>query len=100
MSSLFEDLCQGLNEAIEIEKGSLKGKETVLEIEPVRKFSGKEVKRIRNQQGMTQKVFAMCLGVSPKTIEAWECDRNEPSGSACRLMMLLDDGKIKTSIFS
>lgn len=37
---------------------------------PVKKYSGDEVKQIRKKLGLTQKLFAGYMGVSPKAIEA------------------------------
>ena len=42
---------------------------------------------------MTQSVFADYLGVSQKTVEAWECGRTHPTGPANRLMGVLSVGK-------
>ena len=42
---------------------------------------------------MSQRLFASYLGVSVKTVEAWENGTNHPSGSAKRLISLLEDGK-------
>ena len=38
---------------------------------------------------MTQAVFADYMGVSPKTIEAWELGRTHPTGPANRLLDIL-----------
>ena len=38
---------------------------------------------------MTQRLFAEALGVSIKTVEAWESGINSPSGTASRLLELL-----------
>lgn len=38
---------------------------------------------------MTQNVFASFMGVSKKTVEAWECGRTHPTGSAFMLMHIL-----------
>jgi len=35
---------------------------------------------------MTQAVFALFMGVSVKTVEAWESGRTHPTGPACRLI--------------
>ncbi len=94
MKSLFEDLQEGLQEAIDYEKGSLKAKSTTYVIEPVRKFSNDEIKKIRKDAGMTLSVFANYLGVSQKTVEAWEVGRTHPTGPAYRLLALLADGQI------
>ena len=32
--------------------------------------------------------FAQYMGVSVKTVEAWEAGRNHPEGAACRLLAL------------
>ena len=40
----------------------------------------------------TQKNFAFVLGVSPKTVEAWESGRNTPQGTAQRFLQLLRSG--------
>lgn len=42
---------------------------------------------------MTQKVFANYMGVSLKTVEAWENGINHPVGPACRLLSLLERKK-------
>lgn len=88
--SLFEDLCTGLNQAIKIEKGELPAKKVTYVISPVKEFNNEQIKEIRHDAGMTQSVFANYMGVSKKTVEAWECGRTHPTGSACRLMELLN----------
>ena len=93
MSTLFEDLREGLQQAIDFEKGTGKAKTTVFIISPVTKYSNKEIKAIRNKAGMTQTVFANYMGVSKKTVEAWELGRTHPTGPACRLLNILDQGK-------
>ena len=58
MGTLFEDIQQGLQEAIDYEKGIGKARTTVYVIDPVKKYTNEEIKNIRNQAGMTQAVFA------------------------------------------
>ena len=38
---------------------------------------------------MTQSVFAAYMGVSKKTVEAWECGRTHPTGPVFRLLDVL-----------
>lgn len=38
---------------------------------------------------MTQSTFAALMGVSPKTVEAWEAGTNIPLGTARRMLGLL-----------
>ena len=93
MGSLFDDLKEGLQEAIDFEKGNGKAKTVTFMIEPVKKYSNEDIKKIRNKAGMTQAVFANYMGVSPKTVEAWELGRTHPTGPAYRLLNILDQGK-------
>lgn len=93
MSSLFEDLKEGLNQAIAFEKGKASAKVKKLIILPVKKYSNVEIRSIRNKAGMTQAIFANYLGVSKKTVEAWETGRTHPTGPAYRLIEILDQGK-------
>lgn len=86
--SLFDEIKTGLNEAIEYEKGNIKAKSTTLSVEPVGRFTSSEIKSIRNSTGLTQNLFAKYMGVSVKTVEAWEAGRNHPDGAACRLLSL------------
>lgn len=99
MSSLFEDLKEGLQEAIEFEKGKGNAKTTTFIIEPVKKYSNDDIKRVRNNAGMTQTVFANYLGVSKKTVEAWELGRTHPTGPANRLIEMLDSGNAENLTF-
>ena len=91
MSEFFDELMTGLNEAVEIERGTLKGRKTVYEIQPVKKYDGSQIKQIRASVGMTQALFADYMGVSAKTVEAWEKGTNRPTGTACRLISMLEN---------
>ena len=86
--SVFDEIKLGLNEAIEYEKGNLKANTKTLSVVPVEKFSANEIKDIRKNTGMTQVLFARYLGVSLKTVEAWESGRNQPNGTACRMLSI------------
>ena len=86
--SVFDEIKIGLNEAIEYEKGNLKANTITLSVTPIEEFTANEIKDIRKNTGMTQILFAKFLGVSLKTVEAWESGRNHPNGTACRLLSL------------
>ena len=86
--SAFELIKKGLEEAITYEKGELQAKKTKLTITPINIFEPHEIKTIRLNTGLTQLVFARYMGVSVKTVEAWESGKNRPIGSACRLLAL------------
>ena len=86
--SLFDDIKTGLGQAIEYEKGNLKAKTTTLTVEPIESFMPEEIRSIRKETGLTQILFAKFMGVSVKTVEAWEAGRNHPEGAACRLLSM------------
>jgi len=86
--SVFDKIKTGLEEAIAYEQGTLPAKTRKMTIEPIRHFDAKEIRNIRMNTGMTQHVFAEYMGVSVKTVEAWESGKNHPIGSACRLLHL------------
>ena len=85
---IFEEIKLGLEQAIEYAKGNLKAKKTTISILPLDTFTSAEIKEIRNNTGLTQVLFAQYMGVSVKTVEAWEAGRNHPDGAACRLLAL------------
>ncbi len=93
VATLFEDLKQGLEEAIDYEKGTQEAKIKTMVIHPVKNYSNKEIRKIRMNSGMTQAVFASYMGVSVKTVEAWENGRTHPTGPAFRLLEVLDKSK-------
>ena len=86
--AIFDDIKLGLEQAVEYEKGNLKAKKTTITILPLDTFTASEIKEIRTKAGMTQASFAKYLGVSVKTVEAWEAGRNRPEGAACRMLSL------------
>jgi putative transcriptional regulator len=91
VTSLFDSIKQGLTEAIEYERGDLKDiRVDKVTVASLRSYSSNKVKEIRTRLNMTQKLFAAALGVSVKTVEAWESGTNTPSGCASRMLELLD----------
>lgn len=89
--SIFESIKQGLSEAVEYERGNLPDvKVDRITISPLHTYTSEEIKEIRSKQNMTQRLFAEAIGVSPKTIEAWEAGINSPSGTANRILELLN----------
>jgi len=90
MNGFFESIKQGMLEAIEYERGNLPNvKVRNIIVAPLNIYTGMDIKRLRTQQNMTQKLFADALGVSKKTVEAWEAGTNTPSGTANRMLDLL-----------
>ena len=87
--NVYEGIMQGLQEAVDYNEGRIKARSNVISVEPVQEFNADEIKNIRSELGMTQCLFAGFMGVSPKTVEAWESGRNIPNGPASRILSML-----------
>lgn len=83
--SFFDGLMDGLNEALAYEKGSAKAETYARK----RNLPEIDVAKERASLKMTQKAFASLIGVSKRTVEAWECGKCTPSPTAKKLMHLL-----------
>lgn len=97
MSEAFDILSSALDEAIEdakAERNILKSETISIEIEPLIEYNADTIKKIRQNTGLTQSLFAQWLGVSTRTVEAWESGRNKPSGPSSRLLNLLQQHKL------
>lgn len=91
MSSVFESIVAGLEEAIEdAQSKEKKLNRRIVTIIPVKEYTAKEVKKIRQSTGLSQKLFASYMGVSIKTVEAWESGKNRPSGAASRILHMME----------
>lgn len=75
----------GLNEALAYEKGTAKA-ETYARKQSLPEV---DVAKERAALNMTQKAFAALIGVSKRTVEAWECGKCTPSPTAKKLIHLL-----------
>jgi putative transcriptional regulator len=93
MKSFFEDLKEGLEEAVAHERGKQTLRSHVVEIpeKPV-VYTGEEIKRIRSSGHYSQSIFALILNVSVKTVQAWESGVRIPSHAALRLLEIIDKG--------
>ena len=92
MSAVFDDIMDSLNELQAHAEGKptsvLVHRRTVKEPET---FTPQEIKQVRLDAKMTQKTFAACIGVTPKSVEAWEGGRSRPDGAARRMLGLMRD---------
>lgn len=83
----FSGIMEGLEEALAYEKG----------VANVQTFMRKQslpsvnVADVRNSLSMTQKNFASVLGVSCRTVEAWESGKSTPTPTAKKLIYLLQN---------
>lgn len=89
----FESIMNGLSESLAYAKGDVsKARKMRVTVAELPQYHDKEIKRIREDLNLTQKNFAFVLGVSPKTVEAWESGKNIPQGTAQRFLQFLRIG--------
>jgi putative transcriptional regulator len=83
MSTAFEDIKQGLQEAIAHAKGETNG---------VRVYCPRvvDVKAVRAKAGMTQEQFAARFGFSTATLRHWERGDRSPHGPALVLLNVIE----------
>ncbi len=91
MGGVYESIIAGLTEAVEdVQVTEKKLKRHVVSVVPVKEYDAEQVKEIRKATGMSQKAFAGYMGVSDKTVEAWEAGINRPSGAASRILNMME----------
>ena len=84
---VFDGIMEGLKEALAYEKGTAAAETFARK----RSLPAVNVSEIRNSLSMTQKAFALLLGVSTRTVEAWECGKSNPTPTAKKLMNLISE---------
>ena len=85
-----DKLIEGLQQALVYAKGDKsRCRVTVREI-PVPEYKADDVSRVRSDLRLSQRALASVLGVSARTVEAWEAGRNAPNGPAARMLYLIE----------
>ncbi len=83
MSKAFEEIYEGLNEAINHAKGE---PTKIIEHKPL----PVNVKEIRGKTGMSQQKFCATFGISLGTLRHWEQGLRTPRGTALVLLRVVD----------
>lgn len=83
----FEGIMEGLEESLSHAKG-VPSTETITR---KRALPNINVVEIRSSLDLTQRAFAEILGVSCRTVEAWESGRSTPTPTAKKLMYLIQE---------
>jgi putative transcriptional regulator len=86
---LFEELMASVGEALEHARGKRELRTTVLPPPPA-PMDAEAVKKVRKKLNASQAVFAHCLNVSTKLVQAWEAGRRTPDGPALLLLRLAE----------
>ena len=91
MSEYYKELMASIEEAVaDATSSEKKLKRRIVTVIPVKEYHADEIKQIRKNTGLSQKLFASYLGVSNKTVEAWERGINQPSGVASRMLHMME----------
>lgn len=83
----FSEIMDGLTEALAFTKGQAAADTFTRK----RSLPVVDVSAIRLSLHMTQRSFANTLGVSCRTVEAWESGKSTPSPTAKKLMFLIQE---------
>jgi putative transcriptional regulator len=79
-----------LKQAVSFKNGDIShGRISVCEI-PTPVYDGTDVRRIRETLRLSQNGLAVALGVSKRTVEAWEAGKSNPSNVANKLIYLIE----------
>jgi len=79
---MFDELVESINQMGEIMQGKRKASR-------VFEFPDVEIKKLREEVGLSQSEFALLIGVSKRTLENWEQGRRKPTGPAKALLRIL-----------
>jgi putative transcriptional regulator len=74
-NELFKELLESVKQGSAIIKGTVKPLRTF-------EFPESEVRKIREQYGLSQDKFATLMGISVATLRNWEQGRRKPEGPA------------------
>ena len=71
-------------------KGVLSSKNKAILVNEVSVYSKEDIKKLRLRLSLSHALFAKVMNVSEKTVEFWESGHSVPSGSAMRLLCMLE----------
>jgi len=57
---------------------------------PVRPFTAKQIRALRERENVSQSVFASHLNVSKESISQWERGEKHPAGASLKLLSLVE----------
>lgn len=87
---IFNELVEATKEALAHHKGRKLDLRTTAIPDAPEPMSRSAVKRLRAQLKVSQPVFARCLNVSTKLVQAWEGGVRQPDGAALRLLRIVE----------
>lgn len=88
--NLFDSLDKGLDEAIAHAEDERAARTKKIKFKVRPHYSSEKIRSMRGKLQLSQSSMGTMLGVSKKTVEAWEAGTNKPNGSAERLLQLIE----------
>ncbi|MCL2565587.1 MAG: helix-turn-helix domain-containing protein [Defluviitaleaceae bacterium] len=89
MRNIYQEVIDEGNEILEKGIGHLR-RRTHMPVSPVKEYAPEQIKALREKNQYTQSYFGEVLGVSLKTVQAWEAGTNKPTGTALRIFQILE----------
>jgi putative transcriptional regulator len=91
MRNIYQEIIDEGGEILEKGTGHLRRHtREYMPVFPLKAYGPCEIKALREKNSYTQSYFGELLGVSLKTIQAWEAGTNKPTGTALRLFQILE----------
>jgi len=87
--ALFAELLESTKQALEHAEGLRELRTTILPEAP-KPMSPLGIRKLRKRLNASQAVFARCLNVSTKLVQAWESRRRAPDGPALLLLRIIE----------
>ena len=87
---VYQGILEGLQQAIAYKQGDHTQARVSVRSVPDFPITATDVVRVRTELELSRQTLAQVVGVSPRTVAAWEAGRAAPSKTAQRLLSLLE----------
>ena len=87
MAAIHETM-RSLHEVKAIDKQTMRRFDDAC-LTPIKPFTPREIKAIRDREHVSQTVFANYLNLTPSLISKWERGEKKPSGASLKLLTLV-----------
>ena len=88
--NLFDEISAGIGDMRMHREQKETLRTTKMTAPPVPRLRTGEIRRVREQLGVSQAVFAYMLRVNPRTLQRWEQGQNKPNDQAAVLIKLVE----------
>jgi putative transcriptional regulator len=91
------ETAQGLYQAGAIDRVTLREFDRLC-IAPLEPLAPEKIKQIREESNVSQAVFAIVLNTSLSTVQKWEIGQKRPTGTALKLLYLVQKSGLDSMI--